>query len=277
MVVAIVALLGACAAPTPTTIASGAPPATPRPSSSVATTSASAAEPSDAPVAESPTELLDCDGPVSPVGGRADDFGGAGGGSTPDEALAAAVGPGFGTPVSGYERLGVVGNRVVYAYEVDGEIKVVVVVSDRFSDLVGAPFTVEELRTCDQAEYGAAVDFGPTTQVWVHEETGLIVRDIEGSSHCDWQTVRFLHISSDEGSIVKQYVRDPEGIFAADQPRTRTEYAEDADLPADATFSGYRSDDGSEIWFTETDDAAFVVTPDGVERWPRAHPPHGCT
>jgi len=240
--------------------------------------SASAAAPSDEPVAESAADLLDCDGPVSPVGGFADDFGPAGTGSNPDEALVSFLGDGpFGIPLTGYERLGAVGDRTVYAYQVDGKVKVVVVVSDRFSEFVGGPFTVEELRTCAEAEYGGNVDLGPGTQVWVHEETGLILHDIGGSSHCGWQTIRLLHISSDEGTIVKQYVRDPEGIFAGDQPRTRTDYAEDVDLPADATFSGYRSADGIEIWFTETDDAAFMVTPDAVERWPRADPPHGCT
>ena len=35
-------------------------------------------------------------------------------------------------------------------------------------------------------------------------------------------------------------------------------------------------DDGRELWFTESDRAAYVVTPEGVERWPRADPPTGC-
>jgi hypothetical protein len=53
-------------------------------------------------------------------------------------------------------------------------------------------------------------------------------------------------------------------------------YAEGVELPEDAAFSGYRTDDGLELWFTSTDTAAYIVTPDGVERWPRADPAIGC-
>lgn len=53
-------------------------------------------------------------------------------------------------------------------------------------------------------------------------------------------------------------------------------YAEGVELPEDATFSGYRTADGLEQWFTPEDRAAYVVTPDGVERWPRTGEPIGC-
>ena len=42
-------------------------------------------------------------------------------------------------------------------------------------------------------------------------------------------------------------------------------------LPAHAR----RTQDGLELWFTESD-AAYVVTPDGIERWPRAEEPIAC-
>ena len=72
-----------------------------------------------------------------------------------------------------------------------------------------------------------------------------------------------------------QYVRDPEGVIAA-LPGLLDSYAEGVALPDDAIDSGYRTDDGLELWFTESDRAAYVVTPAGVERWPRADPPIGC-
>jgi hypothetical protein len=56
--------------------------------------------------------------------------------------------------------------------------------------------------------------------------------------------------------------------------RNRTEAG--VELPADAAFSGYRTDEGLELWLAESDTAAHVVTRDGVERWPRADPPIGC-
>ncbi|MDQ3690767.1 MAG: hypothetical protein M3406_12195, partial [Chloroflexota bacterium] len=116
---------------------------------------------------ESATDLLDCDGPVSPMGGRADEFGPNGAGSTPDEAFAEwmEINP-FTVPRSGYRSLGSIGDRSVYAYETGGRIKVIVVISPRFSALVGgAAFTIEEMRTCDPSEYGATVDMGPHQRV----------------------------------------------------------------------------------------------------------------
>ncbi len=43
-------------------------------------------------------------------------------------------------------------------------------------------------------------------------------------------------------------------------------YAADVELPDDAVFSGYRTTNGLELWFTPEDRAAYVVTADGVER-----------
>jgi len=64
------------------------------------------------------------------------------------------------------------------------------------------------------------------------------------------------------------------GVFG-DVPMLGT-YAEAVELPGDAFDSGYRSPEGFELWFTESDTAAYVVTPEGVERWPRAVNPIGC-
>lgn len=255
-------IAAACATPAPSTSDTAAP--TLRPA-----TSASA-------VPESAADLLDCDGPVSSMGGFADDFGPVGIGDEPDEAFDSFLAEGFfEIPRSGYEALGALGQRHVYVYRNDGRTKVVIVISGRFSELVGgAPFTIEELRTCDPSEYGGSVDFGPDRRVWTHETTGEILTDIAGPGHCDWQSARMLHISDAEGFLARQYVRDPEGLFRG--RGNRVEYAEGVELPDDATFSGYRTADGLELWFTPGDEAAYVVTPDGVERWPRMDPPIGC-
>lgn len=225
----------------------------------------------------SAAELLDCDGPVSTMGGFADDFGPEGAGETAHEAFEEwAASTVFPVPRSGYERLGAVGDRSVYAYAVADRTKVVVVISPRFSEHVGgAPYTIEELRTCDPSEYGTAVDLGPGRRVWANAETGEILDDIAGPGHCGWESARMLHVSNDEGTLAKQYLRDPLGVFA-DVPGLLDDYAEGLELPPDATFSGYATDDGLELWFTPDDRAAYVVTPDGVERWPRAEPPIGC-
>ncbi len=227
---------------------------------------------SPAPAAESAIDLLECDGRPAALGGRADEFGPSGAGDTPLGALETFLAEGiFPIPRSGYVELGVVGDRSVYAFERDGQVKIVIVVSPRFGEFVNARFTVEELRACEEDEFGAA-DFGPGRRTWVHDETGDILTDIIGPSHCEWQSARMLHVEN--GGPVRQYVRDPQGVFKFS--RLLETYAEGVELPQDATDSGYRSPDGFELWFTATDRAAYVVTADGVERWPRAEEPIGC-
>ena len=77
--------------------------------------------------------------------------------------------------------------------------------------------------------------------------------------------------------MVRQYFRDPQGVLNDFARRNLETYADGVELPSDATDSGYRSPEGFELWFTRSDRAAYIVTPDGIERWPRADPPHGCT
>lgn len=245
---------------------------------SVTQTARPTSEPSPTPdQAESASDLLDCDGPVSEMGGLADDFGPEGIGRSPDEALANWTATTvFGVPRSGYRKLGSIGDRHVYAYEADGRPKVIVVISPRFGEMAGgAAFTIEELRTCDPSEYGATVDLGPNQRVWTHHETGEILIDIAGPGHCSWESARMLHVNNADGTLGRQYLRDPTGAFA-DIPSLLDTYAEGVELPSDASFSGYRTADGLELWMTLEDRAAYVVTPGGVERWPRADPPIGC-
>lgn len=205
------------------------------------------------------------------MGGFASDFGPDGAGSTPDEAFFAWMTSNpFTVPRSGYERIGTVSDGAVYAYEVGGEVKVVVVVSSRFGELVDAPYTIEELRTCDPADFGRQVDFGPGRRVWANAE-GLILTDIIAPAHCGWETARMLHVP--DGDSFRQYIRDPLAVIG--QASLLETYAADVDLPSDAVDSGYRSGE-LELWFTPADTAAYVVRPDVVERWPRADPAVGC-
>lgn len=248
-------------------------PATPRPAATADDAPAATATPQP----QSASELLDCEGPVSESGGLASDFGPEGAGATPEEAFDAwRTSTAFVVPRSGYRPLGSIGDRHVWAFEVDGRPKVVVVISPRFGDMAGgAAFTIEELRMCDVAELGREVDLGPTQRAWTHEETGDLVTDVVGSAHCGWESARLLHMTDAAGGLGFQYLRDPLGVLG--QAGKLETYADDVDLPADATFSGYRSDDGLELWLTPENRAAYVVRPDGfVERWPRAADPIGC-
>jgi hypothetical protein len=261
-------LAAACASPVPTAEPTAEGSAAIAPASSVI----ASATPEDTPVTA--IELLQCDAAPSDVGGSDESLAFDGGGSTPDRALetflASTV---FVIPRTGYELLGQSGDRYAYGYRAGGEVKVVLVISPRFADLVDAAFTADELRTCPEAEFGSDAEFADGRRVWTHAETGAIVTDIAGPEHCGWESARMMHIEED-GVLSKQYLRDPEGVF--DQVPLRETYAEDVELPDDAADTGYRSPEGYELWFTESDTAAYVATPDGVERWPRPVEIIGC-
>lgn len=257
-----VVLLVACA---------GSPQAPASPSSATPTLT-STPTPSIAP--QSATELLECDADPSTVGGHGEDVAFFGAGETPGEALAAFLsGSPFVIPRTGYESLGRAGERHAFGFRAGGEVKVVLVISTRFADLIGSQYTAEELRTCPESEFGSAAEFNDERRVWTHETTGSILTDIPGPSHCGWQSARMLHVER-EGEVARQYLRDPEHAF--DGGALLERYGENVELPGDASFSGYRSPEGFELWFTDDDLAAYVVTPDTVERWPRARELIGC-
>lgn len=228
-------------------------------------------------IARSASDLLTCDGPVSESGGLASDFGPEGSGTTPEEAFESwLASTAFVVPRSGYERRGSIGERHVWTFDVEDRAKVVVVISPRFGPFAGdVPFTIEELRMCDVAELGPGVDLGPWYTAWSHVETGAVITDVVGPSHCGWESARLLHTTDADGALQWQYLRDPLGVLGF--ANALDSYAEGVDLPPDASFSGYRSGDGRELWFTTENRAAYVVRPDSVvERWPRAAEPIGC-
>jgi hypothetical protein len=262
-------LATACASPAPSIQASGEPSAV----AGVTPVATNTASPDGEPVTA--IELLECDGAPSEVGGSGEDLAFEGGGGTPDEALQTFLAnTAFVIPRTGYEPISQSGDRYAYAYRAGGEVKVVVVISPRFGELADVAFTADELRTCPEAEFGSEAEFADDRRVWTHTQSGAILTDIAGPGHCGWQSAQIMHVEED-GVLAKQYLRDPEGVF--DQVPLRETYAEDVELPGDASDSGYRSPEGHELWFTESDTAAYVVTPDGVERWPRPVEIIGCT
>ena len=235
--------------------------------------SPSRAAASPSPTAQSALDLLQCTAAPSSVGGFGEDVAPFGGGETPEAALEAFLsGTPYVIPVNDYQPLARSGDRHAYGYAVDGEVKVVIVVSSRFGALIGTRYTVDELRTCAEAEFGSDAVFFDARRVWTHQETGAILTDIAGPGHCGWQSARMLHLELPDG--VRQYLRDPEGVLAG--ARLLDTYAERVELPPDARFSGYRTADGLELWFTDSDTAAYVVARESVERWPRAGELIGC-
>ena len=261
------AILVACASPARTPPAASATPAAPAATSSAVPSASSV---------QTAIDLLDCDGAPSTVGGA--DAGmameGGAGGATPDEALAEFLANTlFVVPHDGYVPLGTSGDRFAYGYLVEDDVKVVAVFSPRHADVIGAAYALDELRACAESEFGSEAEFNDDRRVWTHAETGAILTDLPGPSHCGWQSARIMHVEAD-GVPVKQYLRDPDGVFTGIP--LMDSYGEGVALPGDAADSGYRSPEGFELWFTDADTAAFVVTPVGVERWPRPVDLIGC-
>ena len=227
-------------------------------------------EPAPPILARGLTDLLECDGPPSSVGGLADHFGPSGGGATANAAFAQWLDRHeFALPRAGYVLGWSDEDHALYLYSVWGEVKVLVLVSTRLGSVVGTKFTIDEIRACDATEFGAGAVAGQ--REWRNPDTGEALVEIPGHEHCDWQSIRFLDIALD--GAPRQYVRDPLSLLPRDA--LMTTLARDIALPADAESTGYRSG-VLELWLTPSDDAAYIVSPEGVERWPRARQPLGC-
>jgi len=163
----------------------------------------------------------------------------------------------------------------------------VVVISPRVADMargidgiVGPqPFATDEVRLCDGAEYGAQAEFFPDGErVWANGD-GMILVDWPGPDHCGWQAARSMNIAETLpfwGAVHsgKDYWSDPTNVLPAGM--LLTSYNGDADLPQDATDSGYRHED-LELWLVPDDHAVYLVGPDRVELWPVADPNYGCS
>ena len=108
----------------------------------------------------------------------------------------------------------------------------------------------------------------------------LVIHTLTGSSHCDWESAVFLHMSWPPGTVLRgpigddyeqgsfrQYLRDPNNVLGGPLATT---FDPDAPLPDDARPSGFRRGPW-ELWVSpsEAEQAAYLVRDDKVERWPR--------
>jgi len=118
------------------------------------------------------------------------------------------------------------------------------------------------------------------------ESRSFEVKADTGPRHCDWESVASLYVAWPPGSTweggdnfeksVRRYVRDPEGVFRG-QDLVPDTLQLDADLPKDAVDTGYHTD-AAELWWgpDRGNKYAYLVTDEGVERWPRASWDFGC-
>lgn len=94
------------------------------------------------------------------------------------------------------------------------------------------------------------------------------INAITGPDHCDWESGVILHLRwPDADSELRQYFRDPDGVFP--QSGLLSSFDAGAALPAGAEYTGYRTD-FMQLWLDATEDSvAYLVFADHTERWPR--------
>jgi len=132
---------------------------------------------------------------------------------------------------------------------------------------------------------GVAFDNPPPYSGYEWTRNGHAVSTAElaasaGPNHCDWQSPTILTIGWPPGTVSqnaghsRSYVRDPKGVVGGTYQQR---LLKDAQLPAGARPTGYKL--GSiELYLNpaDQDEAVYLVTPPGAERWPRADPMFGC-
>jgi hypothetical protein len=132
---------------------------------------------------------------------------------------------------------------------------------------------------------GVAFDNPPAYPGYQWTRNGRAVPTAElgasaGPDHCDWQTATILTIgwplgtSAQNSGHSRSYIRDPKGVTGGTYQQR---LVKDAQLPATAKPSGYKL--GSiELYLSpgDQDEAIYLVTPSGSERWPRAAAIFGC-
>lgn len=138
---------------------------------------------------------------------------------------------------------------------------------------------------------GSNDDFvGPWTDasgkaVLANHNHAFTIASYRGAEHCDWESVIFLEAAWPPGSVIddvvfdesastpRVFLRDPEGRFA---DMTRGKFVPDAVLPADAKATSLTRGRW-ELWTARSaEGAVFLVSDDGVERWPEVSRMPGC-
>lgn len=101
-----------------------------------------------------------------------------------------------------------------------------------------------------------------------------------GPNHCDWQSATILTIGWPLGTVSqnaahsRSYIRDPKGVMGVTYQQR---LVKDVKVPAAARPTGYKLG-AIELYLSpvDQDEAVYLVSPSGAERWPRSDPVFGC-
>lgn len=194
--------------------------------------------------------------------------------ASPAEALQAFIRDEAGSqiPEAGYRLERERQDRVLFTYHVSGETKVAVIVVENSDGTSGEDgWSMETFAQCDPAELPAAVTDDLDIDVWVNEQGKrvpvTVISSGQGPEHCDWDSATFLDLRGDT------FVKDPKGVLPSEY--LNGTFVPDTSLPADASDTGYHLD-AQQLWVDADGSAAFIVTEQGVERWPAADEDLGC-
>ncbi len=218
-------------------------------------------------------QALECAGAVATGGlyeeGLDDRF------SSPSEALQAFLEAGIGpVPHQGYRVEVERATRALLSYDVDGRTHAaVVVVKDETPRDPELLWGVETFAACDPAEFAPSADDDFPFRVWSNRDGQRVptteISSSFGAEHCGWQTVTFLSLGR------RQFVADPEGALRNLEIKMQTSYRADTVLPPDAVDTGYRLDDQA-LWKDASGDSVYLVSDDGIQRWPALEEPLYC-
>lgn len=235
------------------------------------------------PVADAPdpadragaaADYVECDYGIS-QGGWSMDFGAPGGASDPDAALVVFLEGGlFALPAEGFVAEGRDEDRMLYTYSVAGQPKAAVIMADS-ADVrldVDDGWVVETFAGCDPAEFDPAIDDQLTVDVWLDHDGNRVptstITSWIGPEHCDWESLTFLRFED------RQYISDPHGVLVG--AGLVAPFDDDAELPPDATDTGYQRD-GGRLWLAADEATAYLVDDNRVEAWPTTIDPIGCS
>jgi len=234
------------------------------------------------PVADAPdpadragaaADYVECTYGIS-QGGWSMDFGPPGSASDPEEALLRFLDDElFAIPAQGFTAEGRDEDRMLYTYSVAGVSKVAVIVADSAEVELEAEdgWVVETFASCDPAEYDPSTDDQLPVDVWLDAD-GIrvptsIITSWQGPEHCGWESATFLTFED------RQYISDPRGVLG--DVGFVVPFDDDAELPSDATDTGYHSD-SRQLWVSADASIAYIVDDNRVEAWPTTAALVGC-
>lgn len=214
-------------------------------------------------------EAMDCDGPGT-FSEKNDGYDNGAVAQSAEGAVATAAGEGlFSGPRDGYRVAAEEEDRVLFVYEVDGEVKQAI--ETRYGPTVDETgWFVYRWAGCELSEFPPEVAQAQGTEVWSDADGQRVstekVQSYVGPEHCDWDDMTFLAIGK------RTFVREPDAEL---RDYFEGEYVAHTSLPGNAEDTGYQHGE-DHLWLAQDGDHAYIGDQADVEEWPRMVKPLYC-